>query len=86
MYKNGLIRMIRLILKFLTSQPGLQTVAIQILANISKSKGNQTTKFGQLIGYNMRNTFVEKSFTKCGGETIPRPFSKKSKLSISLDQ
>ena len=43
-------------------------------------------KFGQLIEYNMRNTFVEKSYTKYGGETIPRPFSKKSKLIISLDQ
>ena len=42
-------------------------------------------KFGQLIKYNMRKSFVEKSFAKCGGETIPRPFSKKSKLSISLD-
>ena len=26
-----------------------QTVAIHILSNISKRKGNQTTKFGQLI-------------------------------------
>ena len=43
-------------------------------------------KFGQLIEYNMRNTSVEKSYTKYGGETIPRPFSKKSKLIISLDQ
>ena len=34
----------------------------------------------------MRNFFFEKSYTKCGGETIPRDFSKKSKLSISLDQ
>ena len=42
--------------------------------------------FGQLIEYNTRNNFVDKSYTKCGGETIPRPFSKKSKLSISLDQ
>ena len=42
-------------------------------------------KFGQLIEYNMRNIFVEKSYTKCAGETIPRPLSKKSKLSISLD-
>ena len=50
-----------------------------------RSKGNQTMKFGQLIEYNMRNTFLEKSYTKCGGETIPRPFSKISKLSISLD-
>ena len=43
-------------------------------------------KFGQLIEYNMRNIFVEKSYTKCAGEIIPRPLSKKSKLSISLDQ
>ena len=43
-------------------------------------------KFGQLIEYNIRNFFLEKSCTKRGGETIPRPFSKKLELSISLDQ
>ena len=43
-------------------------------------------KFGELIEYNMRNIFVEKSYTKFGGKTIGRHFSKKSKLSISLDQ
>ena len=43
-------------------------------------------KFGQLIEYNLRNISVEKSYTKYAGETIPRPLSKKSKLSISLDQ
>ena len=43
-------------------------------------------KFGQLIEYNMRNNFVEKSYTECAEETIPRPLSIKSKLSISLDQ
>ena len=58
---------------------------IDILPNISRSKDNQTMKFGQLIEYNMRNNFLEKSFTKRGGETISRPFSKKSKLSMSLD-
>ena len=41
---------------------------------------------GQLIDHNMRNIFLEISYTKCGGETIPRPFSKKSKLSTALDQ
>ena len=40
----------------------------------------------QLIDYKVRNIFLEKSCTKCGGEIIPRPFSKKSKLGISLDQ
>ena len=43
-------------------------------------------KFGQVIEYKMRNIFVEKSYTKCAAETIPRPLSKKSKLSMSLDQ
>ena len=43
-------------------------------------------KFGQLIEYNWRNIFLEKSFTKCDQETIPWPFFKKSKLSISMDQ
>ena len=52
----------------------------------SRSKGNQTMKFGQLIEYNKRNIFLEKPCTKFGGETIPRPFSGKLKLSASLDQ
>ena len=43
-------------------------------------------KFDQLIECNMRNIFVEKSYTKWAGETIPRPLSKISKLSIHLDQ
>ena len=43
-------------------------------------------KYGQLIEYNMRNIFLGKSYTKYGGETSPRPFSGKLKLSISLDQ
>ena len=43
-------------------------------------------KFEQLTEYNLRNIFLEESYTKCGGETLPRPFLKKSKLSISLDQ
>ena len=56
------------------------------MPNISRSKSNQAMKFGQLIEYNMRNSFLEKSFMKYGGETITRPFSQKSKLYISLDQ
>ena len=57
-----------------------------MLTNISRSKGNQAMKFGQLTEYNVRNIFVEKSYIKCSKETIPRAFSKKSKLSISLGQ
>ena len=54
-YQNGLIKKIMLILK-----PGLQTIVIHILLNISRSKGNQTMKFGQLIECNMRNIFLDK--------------------------
>ena len=43
-------------------------------------------KFGQLIEYKIRNIFIQKSYTKNDGETIPRLFSEISKLSISLDQ
>ena len=57
-----------------------------MLSNISKSKGIQTMEFGQLIEYNMRNIFLEKSYTKCDGETNSRPFSGKLKFNISLDQ
>ena len=51
------------------------TLVIHILPNISRSKGDQTMKFGQLIEYNMGNIFLEKSCTKYGGKTSPRPFS-----------
>ena len=70
----------------MTSQTGQQIIAIQILLNISRSTGNQTIKSGQLIEYNIRKIFLEKSWMKCGGEASPRPFCKKSKLNISLDQ
>ena len=43
-------------------------------------------KFGHLIEYNMRNIFLEKSYTEYGGETRTWPFSEKLKFSISLDQ
>ena len=61
-------------------------MVIHILPNISRTKDNQTMKFGQLTEYNLRNIFLEKSFTKCGGKTSHRPFSGKLKLSISLNQ
>ena len=74
---NDLIRNFRLISKFITSHLGKHTMTIHILPNISRSKGNQTKKFGYLIEYNMGKMFPEKSYSKCGGKTIPRSFSKK---------
>ena len=57
-------------------QPGKQTIAIQVLSNISKGKGNHTMKFGQLVKNDRRKIFLKKSYTKCGEETILRLFSK----------
>ena len=80
MYRNSLISMISLISKLMTSQPGKQTVGKHIFPNISRSKGNQRMKFSQLIDCNITNNFLEKSYTKFGGETIPRPFYTKIKI------
>ena len=33
----------------MTSQPGKQTIALDKLLNISRSKGDKTMKFGQFI-------------------------------------
>ena len=58
--KNGLIRKLT-ISRFMTSQTGQQIILIPILPNISRNKGDQAMKFGQLIECNMRNIFIEKS-------------------------
>ena len=79
MYQNGITKKIRLISNFMTSQPGQQTIVMHILPNIARSKGNQTMKFSQLTECNMRNIFLEQSYTKYGGETSPKLFSEKLK-------
>ena len=57
----------------MTSQLGLQKIAIHMLPDISQSKGNQTMKFGQLMEYNNRNIFLQKLCRKRGRETSSRP-------------
>ena len=42
----------------MTLQTEEQTIAVHILPDISKSKGNQTMKLGQLIKYDMRKFFL----------------------------
>ena len=56
-YIISLIRKIKLILKYVTSEPRKQTVAIRILPNISRSKENKTMKFDQSMEHNMGNIF-----------------------------
>ena len=71
----------------MTSQPGSQSVAIQILLNISRNKSNQAMKFRQLIKYNKGNTSLEKSCRKLGRKTSSRPaFVFLKKLSMSQKQ
>ena len=68
--KNISIRKIKLISKSMRPEPDKKTIAAHLFPFMSRSKGNQAVKFGQLIEYNIRNIFVEKFYTKCGGETI----------------
>ena len=56
-----MIRKITLISKFVTSHHEKRTIAIHILHNILRSKGDQTIKFGQLTEYDMRKILLEKS-------------------------
>ena len=70
----------------MTSQRRKQTITINISDyqedTRSKDNHNQAMKFVQLIDYKIS---IEKSYTKYGGETSARSFSK-SKFSISLNQ
>ena len=59
--KNNLTRKLWLISKFIMSRTKQQIITIRILPNISRSKGSQTMKVGQLIAYNIRNIFLEKN-------------------------
>ena len=80
------MRKLRFISKFMTSSTGDQVMATHILPHISRSKDNQIIKVGYLIEHNLKNLFLQKSYTKCGGETSSKLFSKKSKLKISLNE
>ena len=42
------------------SQFDLQTITLDILPSMSRSKANETMKFGQVTEYNKRNIFVQK--------------------------
>ena len=60
----------------MTLQPGYQTIAKHILPNISRSKGNQAMKLGQLIEYNMRNIFVKNHTQNMLEKLFPDPYLK----------
>ena len=44
------------------------------MPNISRNKGNQKMKFGQLIEYNKRNIFPQNHAEDEAGRLVPKPF------------
>ena len=58
----------------MTSQPNQQTIAIFILPNISRSKGNETMKFCQLIEYNKINIFLQNHAENDAERLVPDLF------------
>ena len=86
MYENGLIRNIRLILKFRRHNVLNKQLQYTYCPISQEVKGNQTMKFGQLIEITL-GTFLLKNHTQnVSNKLFPDPYLKKSKLSISLDQ
>ena len=57
----------------MTSSTAKLTIVIQVLPNMSRSKGNQTMKFGQLIEYNMRNIFLKNHAQNVMEKLVPDP-------------
>ena len=57
-----------------------QSIAIYILANNSRSKGNQAMKFDQLIEYNMRDIFLKNHTRNVVEKLFPDPFLKNQNL------
>ena len=60
----------------MTSQPSWQTIVIHILPNISRCKGKQTMKVGQLIEYTWVTSFLKSHMQNVLGELFPEPYLK----------
>ena len=67
--KKGLSSKIRLISKFMTSPP-----AIHVFPNISRSKGSQIMKFGQLMGIIRKIFFFKNHAENEAGKVVPDLF------------
>ena len=75
--RNGFIRKVRLISKFMTTQLSWQAIAIHIFYKISHipiSHKLKAMKFDNLIEYNEINIFLQTSCRIWGMETSSRPF------------
>ena len=69
-----MIKKLRLISKFLTSQNGQRIIATHTLPNNSRNKANQIMKFAPLIEVSARNIFVQKHTEKETGRLVSELF------------
>ena len=69
----------------MTGQAGQQIITTLISSNNSRSKSNQAMQFGQLIEYNVRNIFLQKSCQDKAGRLVSNLFllCKKYKIEAS---
>ena len=58
----------------MTSQPGLQTIAIHLLPNISPGKDNQKMKFGKLMNITREIFFFKIYAENEASRLVPRCF------------
>ena len=72
-----MLKRLRLILKFGTSENGKQIITIHVLPSISRSKENQIIKFGQLMEYIMRNIFLQNQTQNVVEKLVPDLLLKK---------
>ena len=72
--KNNLISTMKLISKLLTPQPGLQTIAIHILANISGSKTNKNWNWDSLWCITREMVFFKNHVENEAGNLVPDLF------------
>ena len=72
MKESSLIRKIRLVSKFLSARSGKHEIAIHILPNISKRKGNQTMKSGQFRQNFFREIHTKNVVEKLFSEPFPK--------------
>ena len=72
----------------MTSLSGKQIAIINILPNISRSIGNQTMKFGQLIEYSAKSVFIQNHSRNEALRLVPDPlfFLKKTLCEVKASR
>ena len=72
----------KLISKFLASQLGYKAIGLGMIPNMSLSRDNQTTKFGNLTEYNKRSIFFKNYIEHEAEKIVPELFQFFNKLNM----